>query len=74
MDQTVQRLLERQQQTLELIASLLQDMCLGEATLVPKVELVEPSILKCDKHPNYGGIRKPRSDCETCWETYNAKH
>lgn len=29
--------------------------------------------MACKLHPNYGGIRKPRTDCKSCWEFYNAK-
>jgi Zn finger protein HypA/HybF involved in hydrogenase expression len=37
------------------------------------VEATKPAT-KCKKHPQYGAIRKPRSDCEACWEMYNVKH
>lgn len=28
----------------------------------------------CSKHPSYGVIRAPRSDCKTCWSAYKKKH
>lgn len=28
----------------------------------------------CNDHPQYGGIRKPRTDCKSCWDAYNSKH
>jgi len=33
----------------------------------------KPYIPKCDEHPSYRAIRKPRKDCKACWEMYNAK-
>jgi hypothetical protein len=28
----------------------------------------------CDDHPQYGAIRRPRTDCKPCWSAYNAMH
>ena len=28
----------------------------------------------CPKHPKYGAVRAPRTDCETCWKAYKAYH
>jgi len=28
----------------------------------------------CSEHPTYGGIRRPRKECETCWELYYQKN
>lgn len=28
----------------------------------------------CVEHPTYGGIRKPRKECKTCWELYFQKN
>lgn len=30
--------------------------------------------MACKEHPNYGGLRTPRTDCKGCWNTYNAVH
>lgn len=27
----------------------------------------------CDTHPSYGAVRKPRTDCSSCWAAYNSK-
>ena len=32
-------------------------------------KVIDPT--KCQKHPSYRGIRKPRTECERCWEIYN---
>lgn len=29
---------------------------------------------ECAKHPLYGGVRVPRTDCERCWEIYRSLH
>lgn len=31
-------------------------------------------ITSCDVHKTYGGLRKPRTDCKTCWALYGAKN
>jgi len=40
----------------------------------PVVEASEPEgpagPAKCEKHPRYRGLRKPRSDCKGCWDLY----
>jgi hypothetical protein len=28
----------------------------------------------CDKHKEYGGIRKPRTNCERCWQMWREAH
>ena len=28
----------------------------------------------CDKHPGYRAIRKPRVDCDECWDLFVAAH
>ncbi len=33
----------------------------------------ESQSMKCDKHKSYKAIRKPKVDCDRCWEIYNAK-
>lgn len=33
----------------------------------------KPEKLVCEKHPKYGAIRKPRLQCQTCWDMYNEK-
>lgn len=30
--------------------------------------------MTCKKHPKYKAIRKPRVDCEPCWEMYFEEH
>jgi len=30
--------------------------------------------MTCKEHPNYGGLRIPRSGCVTCMDIYNEKH
>ena len=30
--------------------------------------------MKCKKHPKYKAVRKPRVECERCWEMYEANH
>lgn len=30
--------------------------------------------MKCNKHPQYKGIRRPKVDCEGCWKVYNELH
>lgn len=27
--------------------------------------------MACQEHPNYGGLRSPRTDCKGCWDHYN---
>jgi len=83
MDQTWQRLIEKQNRKLDLIASLLQEIALGPATLIPKevtpqvpttpsgsVESSKTQAVPCKDHPKYGGLRKPRTNCPHCWELY----
>jgi hypothetical protein len=34
----------------------------------------EPIKSKCSQHPNYKGVRRPKSDCAICWKAYNRCH
>jgi hypothetical protein len=30
--------------------------------------------MRCEKHPKYKAIHKPRCNCETCWNIWYSKH
>lgn len=32
-----------------------------------------PDVLACTLHPGYGVVRKPRTDCKSCWKAYSTK-
>ena len=44
----------------------------------PKRRTVKPQVdksgLVCNSHPNYGGVRPPRKDCDECWSVYKKFH
>jgi hypothetical protein len=31
-----------------------------------------PKVVLCSRHKNYKAIRKPRTNCEECWEAYES--
>jgi len=39
-----------------------------------KKEEARKQALACSDHPKYGGLRKPRTDCEKCWGLYTKKN
>ena len=39
-----------------------------------KIETVESNFaVSCHIHPRYKGLRKPRTDCPTCWAIYGER-
>ena len=77
-----QKLLQKMAQMVglqESIVELLQDAVLPLAkeevkALVENPPTIEKQLVMCTEHPKYQGLRKPRSECPSCWELYEEKH
>lgn len=39
-----------------------------------KIKQLEEDPFKCVNHPTYGGSRRPRTECENCWDIYKHFH
>ncbi len=66
---------ERAQQVVEdfrrlLVSGLKVDMVDLIADAIDEYTVAQEEAPTCEEHPKYGGKRRPRSSCETCWKYY----